>query len=140
MSSKAPAHADAALDREAWTHLRCAETEDHRGAAIVSLDQPSPPESWRWAGPSWHEFASNPGASKIVEVVVGARDPAAMARRWSEVLGTEAPVDDRIAISAGALRFVRAPVDVIVECRLEGSASAPVASTICGTRFRVSKA
>src|SRR5258705_13594247 len=25
------------------------------GAAIVSLDQMRPPESWRWAGPEWRE-------------------------------------------------------------------------------------
>src|SRR5215813_2780688 len=43
------------------------------GAAIVSLDQPSPPESWRWAGPRWKDFVSKKarqglvGASEIRE-------------------------------------------------------------------------
>jgi len=106
------------------------------GAAIVSLDEPSPPESWRWAGPSWQQFATNRGVSKIVEVTIGAREPATMARRWSEVLGAEAPVDERIAISGGALGFVRAPVDAIVECRFEGPGRVPPALTICGTRLR----
>jgi hypothetical protein len=105
------------------------------GAAIVSLDQPSPPESWRWAGPNWQDFVSRTGASKIVEVTIGARDPAAMAQRWSEVLGTEAPVDDRIAISGGALTFARAPVDAIVEYRVEGGSSLPSNLIICGTRL-----
>ena len=105
------------------------------GAAIVSLDQPSPPESWRWAGPNWQDFVSSTGASKIVEVTIGARDPTAMARRWSEVLGTEAPVGDRIAISDGALTFTRAPVDAIVECRIEGGRSLPSNLIICGTRL-----
>jgi hypothetical protein len=105
------------------------------GAAIVSLDQPSPPESWRWGGPNWQEFVSNAGASKIVGVTIGARDPGAMAQRWSEVLGTEAPVDDRIMISDGALTFARAPVDAIVEYRIEGRRSLPSNLTICGTRL-----
>lgn len=108
------------------------------GAAIVSLDQPSPPESWRWAGPSWQEFASNSGVSKIMEVTIGARDPGAMARRWSEVLGTEAPIDGRIAISEGALSFVRAPVDGIVEYRLASQGTTTPPATICGTNFRFS--
>jgi len=105
------------------------------GAAIVSLDQPSPPESWRWAGPNWQDFVSSTGASKIVEATIGARNPSAMAQRWSEVLGTEAPVGDRIAISDGALTFVRAPVDAIVEYRVEGGRSLPSNLIICGTRL-----
>jgi catechol 2,3-dioxygenase-like lactoylglutathione lyase family enzyme len=105
------------------------------GAAIVSLDQPSPPESWRWAGPSWKEFPSSSGVSKIMEVIIGARNPGAMARRWSEVLGTEAPADGRIGISGGAMRFVEAPVDGIVEYRLASQRGATPAVTICGTKL-----
>jgi catechol 2,3-dioxygenase-like lactoylglutathione lyase family enzyme len=106
------------------------------GAAIVSVDQPSPPESWRWAGAGWQEFVSTGGVSKITEVTIGARDPDAMARRWSEVLGTPAVVDGRIAISEGALSFVRAPVDGIVEYRLATRRATQPPVTICGTNFR----
>jgi hypothetical protein len=115
------------------------------GAAIVSVDQPSPPESWRWAGPKWQEFVSTRapaqgGASKILEATIGAREPQAMARRWAEVLGTEAPVDGRIAISDGALSFVQASVDAIVEYRLASHRSTPFTATICGTKFDVTRA
>ena len=37
------------LDDIAGTHLHPADI----GGAIVSLDWADPPESWRWAGPSW---------------------------------------------------------------------------------------
>ncbi|MFQ5351781.1 MAG: VOC family protein, partial [Candidatus Binatia bacterium] len=37
------------LDDIAGVHLHPRDL----GGAIVSLDQPRPPESWRWAGPDW---------------------------------------------------------------------------------------
>jgi catechol 2,3-dioxygenase-like lactoylglutathione lyase family enzyme len=110
------------------------------GAAIVSLDQPSPPDSWRWAGPRWRHFVSNKGAREIREVAIGARDPAAMARRWAEVLGTEPPRDDRIAISGGVLRFVKHVADVIVGYGIATDDRASSSRTICGTEFRLSPA
>jgi hypothetical protein len=75
------------------------------GAAIVSLDQPVPAASWRWAGPDWQDNANG----VIREVGIAAHDPQAMARRWAEVLGTAAPQRDgdtwQIAITEGCLRF-----------------------------------
>ena len=53
------------------------------GGAIVSLDQPVPQGSWRWGGPVWPTLDT--GASSvdgIVEVTIGAVDPAAMQDRW----------------------------------------------------------
>jgi hypothetical protein len=57
------------------------------GGAIVSLDEPLPPGSWRWGGPDW------PSADRRVDcrvdgisaVAVGAADPAALERRWIEL-------------------------------------------------------
>jgi catechol 2,3-dioxygenase-like lactoylglutathione lyase family enzyme len=108
------------------------------GAAIVSLDQPFPPDSWRWAGSDWKAFASKDGPQKILEVTIGALDPVAMAERWSDVLGTDAPMDGRIAISEGALHFVKAKADVIVEYRIAlGEVRSPsFTRMICGTKFR----
>lgn len=110
------------------------------GAAILSLDQPSPPESWRWAGPDWKSAVSSHAPREICEVTIGAVDPSAMARRWAEVLGTAAPVDDAIAITAGALRFVPAARDRIVGYRLAADASSFSSRdvVICNTRFAIS--
>lgn len=119
------------------------------GAAIVSIDQPSPPESWRWAGPDWRNFVSKAtpgtprsgtGAQEILGVTIGARDPAAMAERWSEVLGTKAPRDERIEIFGGSLSFVKAEADLITEYRIAAGdpGAEPSTQTICGTQFRIS--
>lgn len=53
------------------------------GGAIVSLDQPDPAGSWRWAGPTWqaHHDANVVGA--IAGVTVAAHDPQAMRERWA---------------------------------------------------------
>src|SRR5947207_8703468 len=62
------------------THLHPADT---RGA-IVSLDQPRPPGSWRWGGPGW-EQRSAPGGVRGATIAV--RDPGAVGARWGEILG-----------------------------------------------------
>jgi catechol 2,3-dioxygenase-like lactoylglutathione lyase family enzyme len=105
------------------------------GAAIVSLDQPSPPESWRWAGENWRAFTTMDGAREILEVTIGARDPSAMARRWSDVLGEPLSSDGRIALEGSTLTFVQAHDDVIVGYRLAMGRPVPDAITVCGTRF-----
>jgi hypothetical protein len=55
------------------------------GGAIVSLDQPEPPGSWRWAGPHWSAHGDNQVVTAIAGVAVGADDPAAMHARWSDL-------------------------------------------------------
>lgn len=76
------------------------------GAAIVSLDQMTPPESWRWAGPNWESRkATNVGF--IESVVVQSEDPDALAARWGEVL--KVPVDgDQLNLEGSRILF--APV------------------------------
>jgi catechol 2,3-dioxygenase-like lactoylglutathione lyase family enzyme len=67
----------------AATHLH---PKDVPGA-IVSLDWASPPESWRWAGPSWTAQAPRHPPGGLTELTIEVSDPAAAARRWAEVLG-----------------------------------------------------
>jgi hypothetical protein len=79
-----------------------------------------------------------------------------MARRWSEVLGTEAPVHESelcgINLHDGFLSFVSAPSDVIAgfgiaipnphealnEARKQGLPVHGNSVTICGTQFELS--
>jgi hypothetical protein len=125
------------------------------GAAIVSIDQPLPPESWRWAGPDWRKYLSKSGPQRVTSTTVAATNVAAMATRWSTVLNTSNPVVDadeqRIDIQDAALRFIAAPTDVIAAFGL--SMSDPQAAlaharklgmpvqnnnvTICGARFEL---
>ena len=56
------------------------------GGAIVSIDQPLPPESWRWGGPDWEQHIHTDVTDTMLGVTVQSEDPAAMARRWAEFL------------------------------------------------------
>jgi hypothetical protein len=127
------------------------------GAAIVSIDQPIPPESWRWAGPDWQRHVNKTGAQQVISTTIASQDPVAMAQRYATVLGTSAPVAAvsarHIDIQEGALNFVAAKSDVIsgfgikmpnVQQALSAARKQdlPVHGnivTICGTQFELSE-
>jgi hypothetical protein len=89
------------LDDIRGTHLHPKDV----GAAIVSLDEAHPWESWRWAGPVWREHRRTDVVGGIAGIVVGADDPTAMAARWGEVL--DAPQrDDRVDVDGATVSFV----------------------------------
>ncbi len=94
------------LDDIATAHLHPRDL----GGAIVSLDQPVPPESWRWGGPEWRAKVRTEVVRGIASVTIQADDPPRMAARWAEVLGLAAPrrADgaSTLALSPGAIRFV----------------------------------
>lgn len=79
------------------------------GGAIVSIDQPEPAASWRWGGPGWRVQPGRAGEQRIVGVTLGAEDPAAMARRWAQVLGLPAPTShgatQRLVLDGGWVDF-----------------------------------
>jgi hypothetical protein len=80
------------------------------GGALVSLDQPRPEGAWRWAGPDWERRMHTEVVRSIAGVELQAADPAALARRWAEVLGRGVVWDGadvhEIALDTGRLRFV----------------------------------
>lgn len=58
------------------------------GGAIVSIDEPDPPGSWRWGGPDWEALASSDtdaAVDAIVGVTIAAAGSAVRAARWAEV-------------------------------------------------------
>ncbi len=73
---------EASLEDIAAIHLHPRDV----GAAIVSFDEPRPPESWRWAGP-WRGHVRNDRVGVLRGAVLQAADPDALAARWGEVLG-----------------------------------------------------
>jgi Glyoxalase-like domain len=79
------------------------------GGAIVSIDQPTPPASWRWGGPEWQLQHGRAGQQRVVGITVGADDPAAMATRWATVLGLAAPMaqgaTQRLVLDGGWIDF-----------------------------------
>ena len=82
------------------------------GAAILSLDVALPAESWRWAGPAWTggpDPAQAASSKSIVAARLQSSDPAALARRWSQVL--DRPVVDadgtpNIPLDGSSVQFV----------------------------------
>ena len=97
----------AELDDISGMHLHPRDT----GGPLLSLDEPRPPESWRWAGPDWQRLADTGNARAVIGAEIADFDPAERARRWSEVLGRPAHETEGawiIDLDAGSLRFVTA--------------------------------
>ncbi|HLK41006.1 MAG TPA: VOC family protein [Polyangiaceae bacterium] len=125
------------------------------GGAIVALEQPEPPDSWRWGGPDWRRLVRTDVVTRIVGAELEALDPRAMAARWGAALDlSPAHVSDRlcsIPLDGGDLRFVPAgargeglsalaveAVDAeraLERARARGLPVGPRSFSICGTRF-----
>jgi len=123
------------LDDIATVHLHPRDL----GGAIVSLDQPVPPESWRWGGPQWRAKVRTDAVRDIASVTIQADDPPRMAARWAEVLGLPAPrrseAASTLALSPGAIRFVP-----ITDGRGEGVSAFGVAATDAGRALAAARA
>ncbi len=119
----------------------------------ASLDGPYHP-----AGPRWQSAIRTDVTTAMLAAELQSPDPAALARRWSDILerpATRGPSDEpQIALDLGALRFVRdtdgrgeglGGIDVAVTNRAHVVAAAerrgyPATGdmvTICGVRFRL---
>ena len=59
------------------------------GAAILSLDEMTPPESWKWAGPNWRDHINEGVVGAIVGVDLQSSDPETLSERWANVLDHE---------------------------------------------------
>jgi hypothetical protein len=96
------------LDDIAAVHLHPRDV----GGAIVSFDEPRPPASWRWGGPGWEAKVRTEVVRDLVGVTIDATNPAALAARWSAVLGLDPPArrsadEIVVALDASEIRFVR---------------------------------
>ena len=121
----------------AGTHLHPADVP----GAIVSLDWADPPQSWRWAGPSWTGRAPERAAGGVTGLTIEVTDPPEAARRWAAVLGVPAGSDGRTDVvelpaCGQRLEFVPAPAGLgagITAVTIAGVAGDP--RTIGGVRF-----
>ncbi len=95
----------AELDDISGMHLHPRDT----GGPLLSLDEPKPPASWRWAGPSWVDRSSTDNVQGIVAAEITDPDPTERARRWGEILDRPARLKGKtksIELDRGTLRFV----------------------------------
>lgn len=74
------------------------------GAAILSIDQADPPESWPWAGHDWRYHRRDDVVTDITGLGISCEDPAAMAASWSAALGIEA-AGATIQLDDAVIRF-----------------------------------
>lgn len=68
------------LDDIAASHIHPADV----GAAILSLDEAHPWNSWRWAGPNWEKQSVR---GHLAGAIFSAKDPRALASRWTAAVG-----------------------------------------------------
>lgn len=109
------------------------------GGAILSIDQPDTWGEWPWAGPEWRDHVRVDVVTEVVAVEIEANDPAAMAARWSAVLGRPvAGETPTMALDEGEIRFVpagpRGEGVSAFELRAADGAE-PVDAVIAGTRL-----
>ncbi len=90
------------------THLHPADI----GGAIVSIDGSRPYGSWRWGGPQWTGLIADDGApGQLAGITLAVAEPAAVAARWSHVLGVPLSGDGAvggdavIALEGAEVRF-----------------------------------
>ncbi len=110
------------------------------GGAIVSIDRTDTWGDWPWAGPVWRDHVRSGVVTEMVGVEIGANDPAAMSRRWADVLGRSAR-DGSIDLDDGTwVRFVATGdrgegLDAIVLRRADGAAADHIVIAGCAVRF-----
>ena len=112
------------------------------GAAILSIDQADPPESWGWAGYDWGYHSRTDVVDDLVAIEIQGTDPAGLAARWGRALGRTVDGDNRIALDDADIRFVNDG-----DGRGDGLAAADLVATdrgragevveICGFRFQL---
>jgi len=79
------------------------------GGPLLSIDTPTPPAGWRWAGPDWPRHAGAGHARALVGVDMACADPIATAGRWAALLAVPlagertAPL---LELPHGVLRFL----------------------------------
>jgi hypothetical protein len=104
------------LEDIAGLHLHPKDT----GGALLSLDQPQPAESWRWAGPGWEERTRTEVVRGLAAAELAGPEPGRLAARWAEVLGRPERGGE-IPLERGTLRFVPGPAERLVGLDLHAS-------------------
>jgi hypothetical protein len=77
------------------------------GGAILSVDRPDPPESWRWGGPDWAARRGEGLVKAVRGVVFQSPQPDRLAARWADLLACPHQAGgSRIALADAWLDYV----------------------------------
>jgi hypothetical protein len=85
-----------ALDDISGTHFH---PKDVPGA-IVSVDTPRPPETWRWGGPDWTGQVPEHDGARIAGITVECENPQRTAAVWGALLDVN-PTDTELKLDGG---------------------------------------
>ncbi len=127
------------------------------GGALLSLDQPDPPESWRWAGKRWTEHVRTERVVGLRGVTVACLEPGVVAARWGELLDLTPSAGDalpRLDLEDTFIEFstaasapeegvvcvtlrVRDAAAILAAARERGLPTDDTSFTATGTRFRL---
>jgi hypothetical protein len=107
------------------------------GGAIVALDAPVPPRSWRWGGPEWEGAVPPHEPGGLTGATLAGADPVATAERWAHVLGVTAD-GASIPLDGGTIDFVAGEPDRLVA--VSAQAPAPARADIAGVSFVLERA
>lgn len=123
------------------------------GGAIVSIDEPRPPASWRWGGPDWQANVRTSVVSGVAGLTMAAEDPAALLANWAAAFALQ--VEPGVGEEHGSLtlgdgsRLAFVGVDAAVAGGRDGLVGIDLYATdheavgrdttIAGTRFRLVK-
>lgn len=77
------------------------------GAAIVSVDEARPADSWRWGGPDWTRRSK---IGRLTGATITCPEPEALAARWCDVLAAER-AGTTVQLEDAALEFVEGDAD-----------------------------
>ncbi|MEM9055726.1 MAG: VOC family protein [Pseudomonadota bacterium] len=123
------------------------------GAAIVSIDEARPAESWRWGGPDWQK---NTRSGRLTRLDITASDPATLSQAWGQTLGLTPQAlkhdiyllslqDGEILFAPGDRDFLSAyhlthpePATVLHRAQAQGLSADPSGFFFAGVRVTVS--
>jgi hypothetical protein len=138
---------DAAVARAAEHDVAPLFVQDYRDARIsqwhpkalgtlAELDQVDPPESWHDA-PEVFENAATGVATDIVGAEIAVRDPGAVARAWSQLLGVEPTTPTSLILGPSTLRFSEGDTGLsVIDVAAADPARVGDTMTLCGVEFR----
>lgn len=128
------------LPEVSGTHIHPADI----GGAIVSVDQPQPPDSWLWGGPNWRSEVRTENVRGVAGITMASPDPESLCASWSRAF--------RIVANAGVLALpdgstiafvgVDDPIAdgreglVAIDLHASSRSNAGTVTKIAGTSFR----